>query len=121
MTMCDQATLGALARGRRADFVIIGERGGDVTADPTGAALLLAQADETWVDGVRRYQRAAADGAATAAAGSAAAATPTVDPNSAGRHGPLRASAAIGAGGCPCCFGQAFADALKRTRRSRVA
>ena len=57
MTMCDQATLGALARGRRADFVIIGERGGDVTADPTGAALLLGQADETWVDGVRRYER----------------------------------------------------------------
>ena len=118
MTMCDQATLGALARGRRADFVIIGERGGDVTADPTGAALLLAQADETWVDGVRRYERAAADGAG----GAAAAATPTVDPNSAGRHGPLRAPAAIGAGGCPCCFGQAFVDALKRARaRPRAA
>jgi len=117
----EEATLGALARGRRADFVIISERGGDVTADPTGAALLLAQADETWVDGVRRYQRAATADAATAAGGGAAAATPTADPNSAGRHGPSRAPAAIGAGGCPCCFGQAFADALKRARRPRAA
>ena len=110
--MCTQAVLGALARGRRADFVVVGEGGGDVTADPTGAALLHAQADETWVDGVRRYQRAA-DGTA--------AATPTVDPNGAGRHGPSRVPAAIGAGGCPCCFGQTFANALKRARRSRAA
>ena len=116
----EEATLGALARGRRADFVVIGERGGDVTADPTGAALLLAQADETWVDGVRRYERAAADGAAAAGGGRGGAAMPTADPNSAGRHGPKRAPAAIGAGGCPCCFGQVFADALKRAKARRT-
>ena len=48
------------------------------------------------------------------------AAMPTADPNSAGRHGPKRAPAAIGAGGCPCCFGQVFADALKRAKARRT-
>ena len=97
-----------------------------MTADPSGAALLTASVDETWVAGVRRYAREssisqAADGASSGglveAADAAAAAVGTgvtprpgggmSDPYSAGRHGPTRPSLAIGAAGCPCCSGPA--------------
>ena len=120
--------MGSITPGFAADFVILST---DVTADRSGAKLLEACVDETWVAGVRRYSRAPAaaantvDGVSTgasvessAAAGMGVASRPeggggVTDPYSAGRHGPTRAPLAIGAMGCPCCsaptdFGRMF-------------
>jgi len=102
-----EADLGALARGFLADFVVLPD---DVSADPTGAALLRAEVDETWVGGQRRYGRA------TAAAAAAARPPELADPRGAGRNGPARQPVAVGAAGCPCCAPWKFRANLEKAR-----
>ncbi|KAL3902486.1 MAG: hypothetical protein SGPRY_012051 [Prymnesium sp.] len=112
----EEHRLGRLAAGFQADFVVLSE---DVSADGTGAALLRARVDQTWVAGVRRFVRggevgeamgAGLDTAASSAGelDTAAKLSGVTDPFSSGGNGPTRAAVAIGSSGCPCCVGPHF-------------